>query len=77
MSNQTTEILGGEMTETPRRTITKTPLKTVNAKAKTSPTPPVERQKKERKPLYVAPPAKGFLKVFIQKISFRISKTNF
>ncbi|CAH19085.1 CAP-Gly domain-containing linker protein 1 homolog [Caenorhabditis elegans] len=49
---------GGEMTETPRRTITKTPLKTVNAKAKTSPTPPVERQKKERKPLYVAPPAK-------------------
>uniref|UniRef100_A0A1I7TEI6 VASt domain-containing protein n=1 Tax=Caenorhabditis tropicalis TaxID=1561998 RepID=A0A1I7TEI6_9PELO len=50
---------GGEMTETPRRSISKTPLKTVNAKAKTvSPAPPVERPKKERKPLYVAPPAK-------------------
>ncbi|CAL2036761.1 unnamed protein product, partial [Caenorhabditis brenneri] len=49
---------GGEMIETPRRSISKTPLKTVNAKAKTSPAPPVERVKKERKPLYVAPPAK-------------------
>ncbi|KAF1761139.1 hypothetical protein GCK72_009393 [Caenorhabditis remanei] len=49
---------GGEMTETPRRTITKTPLKTVNAKAKTSPAPPVERPKKERKPLYTPPAPK-------------------
>ncbi|CAO4370614.1 unnamed protein product [Caenorhabditis nigoni] len=49
---------GGEMTETPRRSISKTPLKTVNAKAKTSPAPPVERVKKERKPLYTPPPAK-------------------
>ncbi|CAI2348447.1 unnamed protein product [Caenorhabditis sp. 36 PRJEB53466] len=48
----------GEMTETPRRSISKTPLKTVNAKVKKSPAPPVERPKKERKPLYVAPPPK-------------------
>uniref|UniRef100_A0A8R1DJA5 Uncharacterized protein n=1 Tax=Caenorhabditis japonica TaxID=281687 RepID=A0A8R1DJA5_CAEJA len=49
----------GESTEsTPRRTLSKTPLKTVNVKAKTSPAPPIERPKKERKPLYVAPPPK-------------------
>ncbi|CAB3401245.1 unnamed protein product [Caenorhabditis bovis] len=54
---QQNENREGETVETPRKSSTRQPLKSVH-KIKSASTAPVERPKRERKPLYVPPPPK-------------------
>ncbi|CAB3401246.1 unnamed protein product [Caenorhabditis bovis] len=68
---QQNENREGETVETPRKSSTRQPLKSVH-KIKSASTAPVERPKRERKPLYVPPPPKE--RVEKEKLASKITK---